>query len=149
MKILMKILMKTVSVIERLFLIFFGLILILILILFVNEAIISSMHGNAKTVTITRINQTKVSLKLPIRLIRVKGANKEGSQVRLYNADVKKYWGTAWLVGFIPEEKRVFIASSHVGVFFPFLYHYAISDPEAEKILLEYLQKIEPARIVK
>lgn len=149
MKILMQILMKIISVIEWLFIIFFGLIFVLILILFVNEAIISSMHGNAKTVTITRINQTKVSLKLPIRSIRVKGANKEGSPVRLYNTNVKKYWGTAWLVGFIPEEKRVFIGSSHVGVFFPFLYHYAITDPEAEKVLIDHLQKIEPARIVK
>ena len=145
----MQILMKIISVIEWLFIIFFGLIFVLILILFVNEAIISSMHGNAKTVTITRINQTKVSLKLPIRSIRVKGANKEGSPVRLYNTNVKKYWGTAWLVGFIPEEKRVFIGSSHVGVFFPFLYHYAITDPEAEKVLIDHLQKIEPARIVK
>ena len=149
MKILMQILMKIISVIEWLFVIFFGLIFVLILILFVNEAIISSMHGNAKTVTITQINQKNVSLKLPVRLIPVKGVGKEGSQVHLYNATVKKYWGTAWLVGFIPEEKRVFTGSSHVGVFFPFLYHYAISDPEAEKILLEYLQKIEPARIVK
>ena len=57
MKILMQILMKTISVIEWIFIIFFGLILILILILFVNEAIISSMHGNAKTVTITRIKR--------------------------------------------------------------------------------------------
>ena len=149
MKLLMKILMKPLSVIEWIFIIFFGLILILILILFVNEAIISSMHGNVKTVTITRINQTNVSLKLPIRLIRVKGANKEGSQVRLYNTNVKKCWGTAWLVGFIPSERRVFIGSSHVGVFFPFLYHYAITDPEAEKVLIDHLQKIEPARIVK
>lgn len=119
MKILMKILMKTISVIEWIFLIFFGLILILILILFVNEAIISSMHGNAKTVTITRINQTNVSLKLPIRLIRVKGANKEGSQVRLYNADVKKYWGTAWLVS-SRRKKESLSAPPMWGYFFPF-----------------------------
>ena len=115
----MQILMKIISVIEWLFIIFFGLIFVLILILFVNEAIISSMHGNAKTVTITRINQTNVSLKLPIRLIRVKGANKEGSPVRLYNTNVKKYWGTAWLVS-SRRKKESLQAPPMWGYSFPF-----------------------------
>lgn len=149
MKMFVKIFMKIMGVIEWIVTILIGFFLILFLFFFLDGAIISSMHGNAKAVTITRINKKNVSLDLPIRLIPVKGASMESSQTYMYNATIKKYWGTAWKIGFIPEEKRIFIASSHVGVLFPFLYHYAITDPEAEKALLAHLKTIEPERIIK
>ena len=45
-------------------------------------------------------------------------------------------------------EKKLFLTASHMGLSV-FILDYAIRDPEAEKVLLDHLQKIEPARIVK
>ena len=115
----------------------------LAVIFFLEAVVISGMHIRAKSVTITEISNQPISVTLPLKVIPVKG-NSAGSRLLVYHLKVRKFWGTVWSIGYIPEEKRVFLASSCMSFFTSFLYHYTITDPKAEQALLELLKEIKP-----
>ena len=143
----MKILMKNLGVIEWIIIIPVGLFLIFLLFIFVDDAIIATMHANVGKVIIKTVNGRKFSLKVPVRPT-ARQLKTKGEQLYYYDISVENLWGSSWFLSYIPEKKKLFLTASHMGLSV-FILDYAIRDPEAEKALLDHLQKIEPARIVK
>ena len=143
----MKKLMKNFGVIEWIVIISVGVFLVFLLCIVVDDAIIATIHGNAEKVIIKTVNGRKFSLKVPVRPTARQEKTK-GEQLYSYDLTVEKLWGSSWFLSYIPEKKKLFLTASHMGLSV-FILDYAIRDPEAEKALLDHLQKIEPARIVK
>lgn len=148
MKMFLKIFMKIMGVIEWIVIIFIGLILLVFLIMLANDIIVTTQQTNLGKVMIKTINGKEISLKVPIKPIGRKD-RKKGSQLHRYNLTVEKIWGGSWFLSIIPQEKRLFLTASYMGIFSVFILDYAITDPEAEKALLAHLKTIEPERIIK
>ena len=109
----MKTLMKNFAIIQWIVMISIGLFLILIL----DEAIISAMHGNPGSVIIKTINGKAFLLKIPVKPV-ARQEKPEGAQLYRYNLTVKKLWGSSWALGFIPEKKQALSHCFSYGIFF-------------------------------
>ena len=140
----MKTLIKNFAIIRWIVMISIGLFLILIL----DEAIISAMHGNPGSVIIKTINGKAFLLKIPVKPV-ARQEKPEGAQLYRYNLTVKKLWGSSWALGFIPEKNKLFLTASHMGFFSVFILDYAITDPKMEKTLLDELKQIKPYKIIR
>ncbi|MBR2905048.1 MAG: hypothetical protein IKC08_04045 [Lentisphaeria bacterium] len=104
----MKILMKNLGVIEWIIIIPVGLFLIFLLFIFVDDAIIATMHANVGKVIIKTVNGRKFSLKVPVRPT-ARQLKTKGEQLYYYDISVENLWGSSWFLSYIPEKKSSFL----------------------------------------
>ena len=126
----------------------FSAVVLIPVILITGPFLYETRHVRTKTLNVVEISGIPVTLELPVR---VSAMFEKSSSARClqYSIKVREFQYSKWWICVIPEEKKLYLVCSYIGLISVFHHTFIITDPMAETNLLSKLKPIVPEKTIR
>jgi len=105
-------------------------------------------HIHTKTLNVVEISGIPVTSELPVR-VSAMFEKSSSSRCLQYCIKVREFKYSKWWICVIPEEKKLYLVCSYIGLISVFHHTFIITDPAAETDLLSKLKTIAPEKTIR
>ncbi len=105
-------------------------------------------HAHAKKLNVVEISGIPITSELPVR-VSAMFEKTSSSRYLQYDIKVREFQYSKWWICIIPEEKKLYLVCSYIGLISVFHHTFIITDPAAETDLLSKLKTIAPEKTIR
>ena len=126
----------------------FSAVFLIPVILITGPFLYETRHVRTKTLNVVEISGIPVTLELPVRVSAMFGKS-SSERCLQYSLKVREFQYSKWWICVIPEEKKIYLVCSYIGLISVFHHTFIITDPAAETDLLAKLETVSPEKTIR
>ena len=126
----------------------FSAVVLIPVILITGPFLYETRHVRTTALNVVEISGIPVTSELPVRVSAMLKKN-SSSRCLQYSIKVREFKYSKWWICVIPEEKKLCLVCSYIGLISVFHHTFIITDPAAETDLLAKLKTIAPEKTIR